>query len=153
MIQRKQTIYLFISAILTGVLLMSRYADFASPTGNFYLDFRGIWQHTGETSTLEIGAYPLMILVSLSTLMSLVTIFLFKNRPLQIRLCGMNAVLMAGITGFIFYYGHTAAKALEAVVSYGWTVVFPIIGIVMTILALIAIGKDEALIRTMNRIR
>ena len=69
------------------------------------------------------------------------------------RICGINIALQLGITGSIFYLGHVGSKNLEAAVSYNYVVVFPLIAIVLTILAMIAIGKDEALIRSLNRIR
>ena len=154
MIQRKQTIYLLIAALLTGVLFFMPFARFAGAEGSFLLTVKGIWIQMGPgEKSLEVSTYPLMILVSLSTLVSLMAVGLYKKRLLQIRLCGINLALQAGLSGFIFYYGQTTAKILSAAVSYEWVVVFPLIALVLTILAFIAIGKDEALVRSVNRIR
>ena len=154
MIQRKQTIYLLISVILTGTMFFIPLAKFVNTTGNYVLNLRGIYSTnaTGANS-LEMGTYPLIILAGLATLISIITIALYKKRVLQIRLCGINTALLAGLTGFVFYFGHTISKAIEATVSYELCVVFPLIALVLNILALIAIGKDEALIKSLNRIR
>jgi uncharacterized membrane protein len=154
MIQRKQTLYLLIAALLTGVLFVMPLARFVGAEGSFLLNMRGIWIQMGvNEQSLALTTYPLMILVILSTLVSLTAVGLYKKRLLQIRLCGINLALQAGLTGFIFYYGQTTAKVLKATVSYEWGVVFPLIALVLTILAFIAIGKDEALVRSVNRIR
>ena len=155
MIQRKQSIYLLIASLLTGVLLITHVADFISKEANYILNFKGIYiiENGNVQSDAIFAAYPLMLLIPLSTLISIVTILLFRKRILQIRLCGINVALQAGITASIFYLGYAGAKNLEAVVSYQYVVVFPLIALILTILAIISIGKDEALVRSLNRIR
>lgn len=155
MIQRKQTIYLFIATLLTAILFFVPLADFINKEENYFLIFKGIYKNAlpGGEPELIFPAYPLLILVPLSTICSLLAIFFYKKRILQIRLCGINIALQAGVTGSIFYLGYISAKNIEAIVSYNYIVVFPLIGIILTILAMIAIGKDEALVRSLNRIR
>jgi ABC-type dipeptide/oligopeptide/nickel transport system permease subunit len=65
----------------------------------------------------------------------------------------MGLALLAGLSGMIFYWGKTASKELGAELSFSWAIVLPIIALVLVFLAMKAIGKDEALIRSIDRIR
>jgi hypothetical protein len=60
---------------------------------------------------------------------------------------------MIGYLGLNYYYIQSFTNQLNGVVSYKITVVFPFVSAVLTYLAIRAIGKDEALIRSMDRIR
>ncbi|MBN2167457.1 MAG: DUF4293 domain-containing protein [Marinilabiliaceae bacterium] len=155
MIQRKQTIYLLLAVLLTTALLFVPLADFINKEVGYVLNYKGIFQKASdvESQLLIFPAYPLLILIPLSIICSVITIFIYKKRILQIRLCAVNIALMFGITGSIYYLGYVSAKNLEAEVSYNLAMVFPLIGIILTILAMISIGKDEALVRSLNRIR
>lgn len=69
------------------------------------------------------------------------------------RLNSFNIILMLGYMGLNYYYIHNFSRQLEGVVSYQITAIFPFVAAVITYLAIRAIGKDEALIRSMDRIR
>ncbi len=69
------------------------------------------------------------------------------------RLNLFNIVLMIGYLGLNYYYIQNFSKQLSGVVSYEITAIFPFVAAVLTYLAIRAIGKDEALIRSMDRIR
>jgi flagellar basal body-associated protein FliL len=80
-----------------------------------------------------------------------VIIFLYKKRILQIRILVFSVVLLLGLFGLFFYFtyaGFTGAK-----VAFKVPVVFPVVAVILDYLAIRAIGKDEALIRSLNRIR
>ena len=85
--------------------------------------------------------------------MSVLTIFLFKKRFLQIRICGLNIGLLAGLTGLILYTLHSLGKNIEGTLNYSISMFLPILGIILTILAIRAIGRDEALIKSVDRLR
>lgn len=152
MIQRIQTLYLVLALIITGVLFTMDLAQLANETGLFTLTVDGIYS-VDETNALVMPAYALMALLITNLLLLFVTIFLYKKRILQIRLCGMGLALLAGLSGMIFYWGKTASKELGAELSFSWAIVLPIIALVLVFLAMKAIGKDEALIRSIDRIR
>lgn len=60
---------------------------------------------------------------------------------------------MLGSIGLGYYMINSQAKELTAVVDYSIINAFPLVAMVLSYLALRAIGKDEALIRSMDRIR
>lgn len=154
MIQRKQTLYLLIAAILTGVLLFPSLAHFNGSQTEGLMNILGTCTigQSGELTTVTSTPFSIL-LVLLSLIASLVTIGLFKLRVVQTKLCLMNMVMLLGLTGMIFLYGHTSAQLLKAAVAYEWYVVFPPIALILNALAYFAIKKDEALVRSVNRIR
>lgn len=149
MIQRIQTIYLLLSALLTGSMFFLKLAELVSEETTYALLYRGI----ESGNELVTPTLALAILVTAATLVSFITIFLFKKRMLQIRFCGLNMGLLIGTTGMIYFLGTQTAKELSAEVFYKIPMAFPIVALILTFLAIRSIGKDEALIKSMDRIR
>lgn len=155
MIQRVQSIFLLIAALLTGSLFFLSLAEMANMEELYELTWRGIYQVEAEgLAQLVMPGWALSILTVLATAVSLIAIFLFKNRLIQIRLCALNLGLLLGLSGMIYYMGKSGAKELGASeLAFNWPLVLPLIAMVFVYLALRAIGKDEALVRSMDRIR
>jgi hypothetical protein len=153
MFQRIQSIFLICAAALISVVI--------------FLDFASITNNEIEYCTLKIyGIYfdidgkfiikPLMTLIILCgvTLLSMwTTVFLYKKRMLQMRICGFNICLLAGIIVLMIYCGLQVTKTLGMNITFSITMVHPFIAIVLNILAMRAIWKDEQLIRSYERIR
>jgi hypothetical protein len=60
---------------------------------------------------------------------------------------------MAGYYGILFIYLWQYGKTLDSKMFLEIVSAFPLVNIVLSMLAVIAIGKDEALIKSLNRIR
>lgn len=135
MIQRIQSIYLFIVTVL-GILLCCFPVAEAG-------DFTIKW---GATITFS-GLSLLMPVVSLTT------IFLYKKRILQMRLCSFDIilnVLTLLLTALDIYLAHNKG---DADIKLYWPVVIMPINVIFLYLAIRAIGKDEALVRSLDRLR
>lgn len=154
MIQRIQTLYLLLAALCVGVTLFTPLA--------YYTD--GSAEYTVKAFMLSDGEYfavrPMLylgILLSLSTLVPLITIFLFRNRMLQIRLCVVEFVLLVGALVMCGIYGYLTYNAAGAFAAGGAAItvwnILPLVSLVFVALAVRAIFKDELLIRSLNRIR
>jgi len=154
MIQRIQTLYLIVITALMAITLFTPIATFTVATGDVYtLSAFELSNGEQSQSTLWMG-----ILLVLTTVLPLVTIFLFKNRQLQLRLCGAEVVLLIGATAFVaIYYWLSGANALENVGvehrAFGWAAIMPLLSLVMAFLAARSIFKDEVLVRSLDRIR
>ena len=85
--------------------------------------------------------------------MALITIFLYKNRVLQLRLTVFNAVLMAGYYGMLFMYLFFAQVKFGAKWYLEIVAAFPLVCIILAFLAMRGIARDEALVKSLNRIR
>ena len=139
--------------ILTSALFYTKLATLATKDALYTMFYNGIFN--GDSNSGEpVGDVPAFtILLFISAIIGVITIFLYKRRLLQIRIASLNIGLQAGLTALIYFLAHSAGKELGAVCSFGYSMVFPIISVVLLIMAIKAIGKDEALIRSMDRIR
>jgi len=152
MIQRIQTLFLILAFMFLSLMFFSPYATFIDPQAVFYIfDFSGIYGQ--EDANMVINILPLQILITVVPAISLVTVFLFKNRILQMRLCVFNMLLMIGMLILMAYYIFYIKKELSFQIYYKGTLLFPLISLIFTWLAFKNIRKDEILIRSIDRIR
>lgn len=99
-----------------------------------YFDFWGSW-------ILGILTYMYMVLVAVS-------LFLFKKRILQARILTFSTILLVFLIGIVIYVYFKLKYA-----SYGFGNIFSFLPVVFNILAIRGIYFDEALVRSMNRLR
>lgn len=147
MIQRIQTIYIFIAAVLVALLLKLDFAELAVNGELYVFNAKGII----SDGQILFDGLPVMGFIGLITLLHLVIIFLYKKRIRQIRFLSFTILLLLGLVGVMFYFLYAAFEDAEIVFKI--PVVFPVLAVILDYLAIRAIGKDEALIRSLNRIR
>jgi hypothetical protein len=138
------------AGLLTGSLFLLPLGEIANKEVAYTFMFNGFIDANQEVA---LPTLALSILVIAATLVTLISLFLFKKRMLQIRLCGLNMGLLLGTTGMAYYLGTQAVKELDGLIHFKMPIAFPIVAMILTFLAMRAIGKDEALIKSMNRIR
>jgi hypothetical protein len=147
MIQRIQTVYLIVITILLGLIFIFPIADIAATNAMYRFDILGI--HKAEE--LVMNGWPLMLFLSLVIVVHLVTIFLYKKRLLQVKLLILAIILLLGLFSSFFWFGYMGFKG--ASVGYKLTMAIPAAAIILDYLAIKAIAKDEALVRSVDRIR
>ncbi|MBS9768046.1 MAG: DUF4293 domain-containing protein [Flavobacteriaceae bacterium] len=148
MIQRIQSLYLLIVAILNSQVFLFPFLIFFKGEESKIIEMGALETNTGEY------IFPLAILFGIIIFLSVLSIFLFKNRMLQIRLTIINILLLLGSMGLTAYLGWTLFQSLTNYeIQYNFTCIFPPISIIFSYLAIRAISKDEALVRSANRIR
>ena len=155
MIQRIQTLYLLLVVVLTTVTFFSPVAGLqhAEQAAIYEMSYRGLFEINVSGNNMLANTWMLTALMAFIPLLAFITIILFKKRMLQIRLIIFNIVLMAGFYGLMFIYLWQFGKSLEASLYLEIPAAFPLVGIILSIMAIRAIGKDEALIKSLNRIR
>jgi len=139
MIQRIQTVYLFL-AIISVVAF-----DFI-PFGSMKIDAIG--------STSILVAKNNMVFVIISGIIALIAqfaILLFKNRILQMRLVLFNIVLSVALIGMFVY--ELIEHVGIANYAFGIGAIIPIFILFFNILAYFSIKSDEKLVRSMDRLR
>ena len=139
MIQRIQSIYLF---IVTALGITQCFFPFASATG-VSLGMNNCYIYAGLAAIVPV--------------VSLVSIFMFKKRILQMRLNSFNVILMVfqiiSMLGYFFYNKSNSIVGEIAPSHILMPFALPFINIILTYLAIRAIGKDEALVRSLDRLR
>jgi len=90
--------------------------------------------------------------VAVAAACNVLTIFLFKNRPLQSALCVISMFLYLGwYLAFVIYSKQVATDASQVLTS--WLTVLPAVSLVLTALARKAVRADEKLVRDSDRLR
>ena len=155
MVQRIQTLYLFLALVLMVLLLVFPAAQIIGEDMQLYqFKISGVYELSGSGSALYMLSWPLLILQVIIMIINLFAIFLFKRRRLQMRLCIYNILLLAGMMGLMYYYlSFTFRETSATEYSYKLPFVLPLIAMVLTYLAFRAIRKDEILVRSIDRIR
>ncbi len=136
MLQRIQTVYLLLAALASGILLI--YLPYGFMEGN---------------EALYAYGHPFLLSMFLgSSILSLISIFLFKNRKLQFVLGRVNIILNFILLGVFVYWSLTISG--ETMVSEkGIGMIIPIISIVLVVMANKAIKRDEDLVKSVDRLR
>lgn len=145
MIQRIQSIFLLLSGIGFFSLFKLPFAMTNSEATPLFED----QLFNIQDNTILLG------LAIIGGIVSLASIFLFKNRTLQkrITLLGIIAALFVG--GFAFFLMMTEGKKVPSNIEvYDQAGLFvPAVSLVMLILATVFINKDEKLVRSSDRLR
>ncbi len=149
MIQRIQSLFLLLAAL--------------SSAGMGYFNLWKAKLMKGVTASEEyfnaLSSYLIFIIVMVSILLSLVTIFLFKNRKLQFRLTVINILLAIG--AIVLQYVKVGQLA-DKLMNDGSTIIsatylpaafLPVVTLVALFLAARGIYKDEKLIKSLDRLR
>lgn len=153
MIQRIQTVYLLIVAALTVIMLFMPLAVLQLENDFYTLDASGLSTIATPTE-LVVPMWALMALAAIITLVAFVAIFLYKKRLLQIRFCIFNSLLLIGFYCLLgFYVWKIAGQSDIFHFSPRIALGFPLISLILNYLAIRNIGADEALVRSLERLR
>nr|WP_321227497.1 DUF4293 domain-containing protein [uncultured Psychroserpens sp.] len=136
MIQRIQTIYLLLSAAVSAGLIFV-----------FHL-----WTNSEDIPVFAKDEYLYLGLFLGSALLSLISIFSFKNRKFQFVLGRLNIILNFILLGF-FVYQLLMPPGESHISEKGVGIFIPILSIVLLVLANKAIKKDEDLVKSVDRLR
>lgn len=160
MLQRIQTLYLSVTFVLTVLLFFLPMANFQVNGDLYSFTAVGLEKELADGSSSSYVAYSftMMILFALILLVNVIGIFLYKNRVFQMRFNVLNILLNLGIYPLFFLFSWTAFSSIEisrddVLLSYSVPLIFPLFNMILTYLAVRAIGSDEALVRSLDRIR
>jgi hypothetical protein len=156
MIQRIQSIFLFLVVIISTLLFFLTIAEFPNGTDAFIQKILCTITRT-QPGTCVVSTYYLGIMNMVIGLVALVTIFLFRNRKLQMLLGNLNMVISAAMIVLMFLaaekYSTSLVPGVTLPVQYEIGAWLSILLIVFTFLANRYIKKDENLVRSADRIR
>jgi len=147
MIQRIQTLYLLISAILVAFLFALPFAEIVKDSSIYLFNFKGILLD----GTLKENGLAISVLIGIILALHGLAILSYKNRIRQIRVIVFSILLMLGLFGMFFFFTYYTFSGAQ--ISFKLSMVFPLVAIILDYLAIRSIGKDEALIRSIDRIR
>lgn len=145
MIQRIQTLFLLAAIACISAMSYLHVAELVTTdTAIYVFNLRGFFHETASgVMERELSCWSLFAMAQLINVFILFTIFLFKHRIAQMRLCVYNMILCLGLMGMTFFVvSHTSNVST---VAYKAPVVFPAIAFILLLLAFRAIRKDHIL--------
>ncbi len=155
MIQRVQTLYLLLVAGLSASAMFLPLTYFSTANGELF-NIYAVGVKTASGGEIQ-GTIYMMVLAAAAIIVPLINILLFKNRMLQLRLCGIEGVVLVGNYAMIGAYTYLGTRAFESVgvesVGFHPALFAPAAAIVLSVLAGKAILSDELLVRSVDRIR
>ncbi|WP_251623744.1 DUF4293 domain-containing protein [Odoribacter lunatus] len=153
MIQRIQSVYLFLTVVFTALLFFMPVAYLTIPEAPTYEFYTTQVIQSGTPKVFIACNWMSMVLNIVITLLSAVIIFLYKKRFLQLRLCVVNIILLIGLLILMWLQIARLTDELHAVRQWGFSFGFPLIGVILNWLAIRGIIKDIALLKSYDRIR
>lgn len=136
MIQRIQTFFLILVAVISGVLPFVL---------NLWIDGEGVAVFAENELWISVVFY-------ISAALALISIFMFKNRQNQFVLNRLNMILNLFLLGF-FVYRSLSLSGENTISEKGIGMLIPVFSIVFLVLANRAIKKDEDLVKSVDRLR
>nr|WP_311522035.1 DUF4293 domain-containing protein [uncultured Porphyromonas sp.] len=156
MIQRKQTLYLLASGLLMLAMLFLTFAKVTTQDMVYAFKATGLEDLSGE---IVQPSWVLFGLTAAITLISFISIFLYRKRVLQMRLTIFNLLIKVGFYLLVFLvYRPSFIEAIvdttqDLSMSITPWLAFPIVAMLFDYLAYRGIAVDEKTIRFMDRLR
>ncbi|MCB0765434.1 MAG: DUF4293 domain-containing protein [Flavobacteriales bacterium] len=157
MLQRKQSLFLLLAGLLAFSTWLFPVAEYESASGLHTLRTYGLFTADGAEVNEVALRIPFGVLLSVIGAGALACILLYGNRPRQMRFIRGTYLLMLAVIAFLFITDNSVQSYLAqgggAEGHYGLSFYIPLVVIVLLFLAERAVKADEALVRSMDRLR
>lgn len=156
MIQRKQSLFLLL-AVVAYVVCLFLPVGIIQPEGmGAVISVHCLGTVNGESGvSLDTTCVPLFLLCAVSAFLSLVTIFMYKNRKLQMNLCGIILLLSAlwYVDYMMMSFGVFGLENVNGKMDFTFGTSLPLVGTILVAMARKGVDDDEKLVRAADRIR
>jgi len=157
MIQRIQTLFILgvFAAFIACFFLPFWNYNSSSPAYVYQVSLLSVSFISGLNQNIVVGTFPIIVLVSVTAILSMVSLFYYKRRELQIRINNYNIFITLIFVGTIFLWipymmpGKAAFSDLR--MEVGTYSTFD--RYVFLFLANVFIKKDEKLVKSADRLR
>ena len=154
MIQRIQSLFLLAALAFQAFLIATPLAHFILQDGTI-IDFYSKGFMTTEASkSVFLSTIALNILSWIVLALTLITIFLFKKRILQMRFCIYDMLLNVGVIILLaFHIQHFKSDSNPDSFAFAISSAVPVVNVILLFLAFRGIRKDELLVKAYERLR
>lgn len=156
MFSRIQTLFLLLAVVATSLSFV--FPVIAGNIGTVPYEYNnyGVYMMMSGVKTKVLEG--MLYLVAAAVLLSLLfAVSQFKKRKTQIMVCRVSYLLILVQFALYFFIPESTVNSLKLVgdvtVGYGVAFFMPLVALVFTFLAERAIKKDEALVRSADRLR
>lgn len=156
MIQRIQSVFLLLASAAGLLTFFFPIANFFSDNYSIQFSVMGIEKFTDYSDDVSVNTIPLMCCSAMIVILPFITIFLYKRRYLQIRITRFTIFLDLIFLALVFFYyvpniEEVTLSTAEYIKLVG--IYLPLLSLILLILAIRFISKDEKKIRAADRIR
>jgi len=158
MIQRAQSIYLLLAVIAGLLTFFLPFAHYLQ--GDVKLaEYAVFGVFNVQSDLIEMSGpflFPTWVMSLFVTLLPAIAIFLYKKRPVQLRITRLAFLVNLGFIVYLFFAIDTIHDQLygtEVAIIYHVGFYLPVVAIAFLFLAIRGIKKDEALVKSLDRIR
>ncbi len=155
MIQRIQSLHLILIVVLSVLFLTGTFLDFTDESGQkVSLALNGNLGIQSGVPLMHVSKIwiPDLILAALP-LMSLITMFWFRNRKIQMLLAVSVTSLASALIIALSWFALNLANSLRLGLRPGIRLAIPALILVFSILAYRGILKDDRLVKSYDRLR
>jgi 4-amino-4-deoxy-L-arabinose transferase-like glycosyltransferase len=141
--------------VLSSLFLSGSIINFINGSGSvFKITFASIIK-SAEGNGLEVidKLLPLSVLIILIPIISLVTIFVFKNRKIQMRLAIFLMILCTLLVIALIHGSIIIISKFGANITPGYKMLLPLVVLILSVLAYLGIKKDDRLVKSYDRLR
>jgi hypothetical protein len=136
MYQRIQTVFYLIAALCCFLLPL----------------WLPLWENSeGKMIWTENEMLPLALFVA-AGLLNFIAVFIFKSRKVQVVLGRLAILIIFVLLGFFVYWSLMVPGEMD-ISEKGIGMLIPVVPIVFSVLANKAVKKDEALVKSVDRLR
>ena len=156
MIQRKQTLFLLMAVIAFVCCLFLPIAGIMPAGMGTETLIHNLGVASGDQGvSFESTCLPLFLLIAVSVIVALLTIFMYKNRKLQMTLCSI-VLLFSGLWYVDFalmFFGVVPVLDGVGKMQLHFGACLPLVAMILTFMAKKGVEADEKLVRAADRIR
>jgi len=138
LIFRKQSLWLLLASLLSA--------------GVFFFDLYRIPVGTEAAKELKVANhFPSLLIALVMVALPLITVFMYRDRKRQIRFCAVSMLSCASFVSLTLFRVSNDDAAGSG--SYWIGGILPVVAMVFVVLALMAIRRDDKLVRSTDRLR
>lgn len=155
MIQRIQTIYLTLSAILLALMFNYEIATIEGSEGLYDFSILGLFLNTEIASHINYANAPLYIGVIFIIALLTFSVLQYKHRKRQVKFVRLAFILVLSLIVISYFLADHYSTAVESLTApkFGIGIYLAVACLPLIFLAIRGIKKDEALIKSLDRIR
>ncbi len=154
MIQRIQSIYIFVASVLTICLFFVPSFHFSVGQGSY--DITACHISPAFSLVPSTVMLPLALVTFFAFLLCLISIFLFRNRTLQMKVVRINAflqiVILFTMVAYVFFMFDKSGQT-NIHIDFSMALIFPIVNVILLAFARKRIKADDDLVKSADRLR
>ncbi len=147
MIQRIQSVWLFLASMVSGLL-------FLPSTVLYQWGMPGLPIQVQTLSTVKY--YPMLLVAAVMVLLPLIAVFFFRDRPRQRGLAVLSLLSCLAFLVVLFMKISNINNGTAGIMGQHYGILgalAPVISMIFLVLAIRGIKKDEKILRSLDRLR